>query len=47
MIVNLARAKMGTIKNFEDLDLWKHARELVNLIYADFAKCKDFTFRNQ
>ena len=38
---------MGTIKNFEDLDLWKHARELVNLIYSDFSKCKDFTFRNQ
>ena len=38
---------MGTIKNFEDLDLWKMARELVNLIYTDYAKCKDFTFRNQ
>jgi four helix bundle protein len=38
---------MGTIKNFEDLDLWKMAREMVNLIYLDFAKCKDFTFRNQ
>ncbi len=38
---------MGTIKNFEDLDLWKMAREMVNLIYSDFAKCKDFTFRNQ
>ncbi len=38
---------MGTIKNFEDLDLWKDARILVNLIYSDFAKCKDFTFRNQ
>jgi four helix bundle protein len=38
---------MGTIKNFEDLDLWIMAREMVNLIYLDFAKCKDFTFRNQ
>ncbi|MCU0461394.1 MAG: four helix bundle protein [Bacteroidales bacterium] len=38
---------MGTINNFEDLDLWKMAREMVNLIYSDFAKCKDFTFRNQ
>ena len=38
---------MGTIKNFEDLDLWKNARELVNLIYSDFAKYKDFTFRIQ
>ena len=47
MIINLTRAKMGTIKNFEDLDLWQHARELVNLIYLDFSKCKDITFRNQ
>jgi hypothetical protein len=23
------------------------ARELVNLIYSDFTKCKVFTFRNQ
>jgi four helix bundle protein len=38
---------MGTIKNFEDLDLWKMAREMVNIVYSDFAKCKDFTFRNQ
>lgn len=38
---------MGTIKNFEDLDLWQHARGLVNLIYSDFSKCKDFSFRNQ
>jgi hypothetical protein len=28
---NLTRAKMGTIKNFEDLDLWIMAREMVNL----------------
>ncbi len=38
---------MGTIRNFEDLDLWNNARALVNLIYKDFIKCKDFTFRNQ
>ena len=38
---------MGTIKNFEDLEIWKMARELVNLIYSDFVKSKDFTFRNQ
>lgn len=38
---------MGTIRNFEDLDLWKMSREMVNLIYSDFAKCNDFTFRNQ
>jgi len=38
---------MSTIKNLEDLDLWKNARELVNLIYQDFSKCKDIVFRNQ
>jgi four helix bundle protein len=38
---------MGTIKNFEDLNIWILARELVNLVYSDFRECKDFTFRNQ
>jgi four helix bundle protein len=38
---------MGTIKDFEDLELWKSARRLVRLIYSDFNTCKDFTFRNQ
>jgi four helix bundle protein len=38
---------MGTIRNFEDLEIWKRARELVNLIYSDFRNCKDFTFKNQ
>jgi four helix bundle protein len=38
---------MGTIKDFEDLKIWKLSRELVNLIYSDFRLCRDFTFRNQ
>ncbi|MCU0473295.1 MAG: four helix bundle protein [Bacteroidales bacterium] len=38
---------MGTIRNFEDLEIWKMARELVNLIYSDFRNCRDFTFKNQ
>ena len=38
---------MGTIKNFEELEIWKLSRELVNLIYSDFRSCRDFTFRNQ
>jgi four helix bundle protein len=38
---------MGTIKNFEDLEIWKLSREIVNLIYSDFRGCKDFTFKNQ
>jgi four helix bundle protein len=44
---NLNRAKIGTIKNFEDLNVWKLSRELVNLVYLDFTKCRDFTFRDQ
>jgi four helix bundle protein len=38
---------MGTVKNFEELEIWKLSRELVNLIYSDFIKCRDFTFKNQ
>jgi four helix bundle protein len=38
---------MGTIKNFEELEVWKMSRELVNLIYSDFRKCNDFSFKDQ
>jgi four helix bundle protein len=38
---------MTTIKNFEELEIWKMARELVNLIYSDFRLCRDFGFRDQ
>ena len=38
---------MGTVKNFEDLEVWKISRELINLIYSDFRNCKDFTFKDQ
>ena len=38
---------MGTIRDFEELEIWKMARELVNLIYSDFKHCKDFNFKNQ
>jgi four helix bundle protein len=38
---------MGTIKNFEELEVWKMSRELVNLIYSDFRKCRDFSFKDQ
>jgi four helix bundle protein len=38
---------MGTIKNFEELEIWKMARELVNLIYSDFRDCRDFGFKDQ
>jgi len=46
-MLNLKRAKMSTIKNFEDLDVWKQSRELVNSVYSDFRSCKDFSFRDQ
>lgn len=38
---------MGTIKNFEELEIWQLARELVNLIYSDFRGCKDYAFKDQ
>ena len=38
---------MGTIKDFEDLEIWKMSREMVNVIYSDFRNCKDFGFRDQ
>ncbi|MBU1012353.1 MAG: four helix bundle protein [Bacteroidetes bacterium] len=38
---------MGTIKNFEDLEIWMISRELVNLIYSDLRKCHDFAFKDQ
>jgi four helix bundle protein len=38
---------MGTIKNFEELIVWKMAREFVNLIYSDFRECRDFGFKDQ
>jgi len=44
---NFKCAKMATIKNFEDLDMWIQSRELVNFIYSDFRNCRDFSFRDQ
>lgn len=38
---------MGTIKDFEELAVWKMSRELVNLIYSDFRNCRDFGFKDQ
>ena len=38
---------MGTIKDFEDLEIWKMARELVNLIYIDFREIRDYGYRDQ
>jgi four helix bundle protein len=38
---------MGTVKDFEDLEIWKMARELVNCIYSDFNSCRDYGFKDQ
>ncbi|HOO67706.1 MAG: four helix bundle protein [Bacteroidales bacterium] len=38
---------MGTIKDFEELEIWTLSRRLVSLIYNDFRNCRDFTFRDQ
>jgi four helix bundle protein len=38
---------MPTIQNFEDLEIWKMSRELINYIYTDFKGCHDFAFRDQ
>ncbi|MCF8222817.1 MAG: four helix bundle protein [Bacteroidales bacterium] len=38
---------MTRVRDFEDLEIWKMARDLVNDIYSDFRHCKDFVFRNQ
>lgn len=38
---------MSTVKEFEDLEIWKMARDLVNNIYEDFRNCKDYVFRDQ
>jgi len=32
---------------FEDLEIWKMAREIVKDVYLDFGSCRDFEFRNQ
>ncbi len=47
MCQTLIRAKMGTIKDFEDLEIWRMARTLVNGIYSDFGSCRDYGFKDQ
>ena len=38
---------MATVKNFEDLEIWKKARILTKQVYEDFFANKDFGFRDQ
>ena len=38
---------MGTVKDFEDLEIWKMSRILISGIYSDFRSCKDYGFKDQ
>ncbi len=38
---------MATVKNFEDLEIWKKSRMLTKQVYADFISNKDFGFKDQ
>lgn len=38
---------MSKVESFEDLVIWKEARELVGLIYKTFAISKDYAFKDQ
>jgi len=38
---------MATVQRFEDLVMFKKARELTKVVYASFAFCKDYSFRDQ
>jgi four helix bundle protein len=38
---------MSTIKNFEELDIWKNARIITKQVYLDFQSNRDFGFRDQ
>jgi four helix bundle protein len=38
---------MAKLETFEDLVVWKEARELVGLVYKTFRNPNDYTLRNQ
>jgi len=38
---------MPTIRNFEDLDIWKNARMVTRQVYEDFRSSRDFGYRDQ
>ncbi|MFB6341510.1 four helix bundle protein [Saccharicrinis sp. FJH62] len=38
---------MNSVKQFEDLAIWKDARILVNEVYKAFYNLKDFSFKDQ
>jgi four helix bundle protein len=38
---------MSTIRNFEDLEIWKKARVITKQVYRDFMNNKDYGFKDQ
>jgi four helix bundle protein len=38
---------MATVKNFEDLEIWKMARENANLMFHDLKMCREYAFKDQ
>ncbi|MFA5688417.1 MAG: four helix bundle protein [Kiritimatiellales bacterium] len=38
---------MNKVERFEDLRIWQDARILVQQIYGDFRKIRDYSFRDQ
>ncbi|HCT31151.1 MAG TPA: four helix bundle protein [Bacteroidales bacterium] len=38
---------MPLVTRFEDLEIWKIAREIVNDIYKDFENVKNYSFKSQ
>lgn len=38
---------MEKVESFENLRIWQEARSLAKEVYADFADCRDFSFRGQ
>ncbi len=38
---------MSTLKDFEELDIWKSSRQLVSNVYSDFSGLKDYSFKDQ
>jgi four helix bundle protein len=38
---------MATIRNFEDLDIWKNARKVTKHVYEDFRLNRDFGYKDQ
>ncbi len=38
---------MTTCKKFEDLEIWKEARVVVNQVYRSLKECRDYGFKDQ